>query len=110
MLHMAQNLVKPVRVCVFTVHSVTWGRKERKRLAEERRERGWRGGAERKGKREGREKNEEEGRERKMGFSMNELASFSVQPGVLCKNKSVGVRIFQTLGMRVLAFRTKCSL
>lgn len=104
MLHMAQNLVKPVRVCVFTVHSVTWGRKERERRAEERRERGWRGGAERKGR------NGEEGRERKMGFSMNELASFSVQPGVLCKNKSVGVRIFQALGMRVLAFRTKCSL
>lgn len=61
MLHMAQNLVKPVGVCVFTVHSVTWGRKERERRAEERRERGWRGGAERKGKEWGGRQGEEDG-------------------------------------------------
>lgn len=32
------------------------------------------------------------------GLSIYELVSFSAQPGVLCKNKPSGVRIFQMLG------------
>lgn len=53
MLHMAQPLVNPVGVCFFTAHSVNWGRKERKRRAEERREGGV-GGVGQKGRGRGR--------------------------------------------------------